>query len=206
MIGGAVNNLLFLTAFFIFLVGMVGLNFYNTSKVASRVSRLNFVTFVGYVLGLGTVLFFIGTKNPQGLSASFTLKAISIMTLLTWTMCAMILSDMRKDNETKTKGYTFTAWMLGITLLMWIGFTFVGFFTTIGPMMDMADSRLNAGMGMLQQPQMMMMQQPQMMMQQQPQMMMQQQPQMMMQQQPQLPAQFGRRVRSPLLSSSFGRM
>jgi len=171
MIGGAVNGLLFLTSFFIFLVGMVGLNFYNKSKVSSRVSRLNFVTFVGYVLGLGTVLFFIGTKNPQGLSASFTLKAMSVMTLMAWTMCAMILSDMRKDNETNSKGYTFTAWMLGITLLMWIGFTFVGFFTTIGPVMDMADSRFNQPMMMMQQPVMMMQQ----------------------------PVQFGRRLNNPLL-------
>lgn len=202
MIGGAVNGLLFLTSFFIFLAGMVGLNFYNTSKVSSRVSRLNFVTFVGYVLGLGTVLFFLGSKNPRGLSASFTLKAISIMTLMTWTMCAMILSDMRKDNQTKSKGYTFTAWMLGITLLMWIGFTFVGFFTTIGPMMDMADSNLNAGMQMMQQPMQMMMQQPIQMMQQQPMQMMQQQPMQMMQQPGYggLPAQFGRRrMNNPLL-------
>ncbi len=181
MVGGAVNGLLFLTAFFIFLVGMVGLNFYNSSKVSSRVARLNFVTFVGYVLGLGTVLFFIGTKNPRGLSASFTLKTMSIMTLLTWTMCAMILSDMRKDNETNSKSYKFTAWMLGITLIMWLGFTFVGFFTTIGPMMDMADSQMNAGMQMMQQP-MQMMQQP-----------------MQMMQQPMMMQQFGRRLRHPLL-------
>lgn len=145
---GAINGLLFLTAFFVFLVGMVGLNFYNSSKVSSRVSRMNFVTFVGYVLGLGTVLFYVGTNMPAGLSASFILKALSIMSLLTWTMCAMILSDMKKDGETKSKSYTFTAWMLGIMLLLWIGFTFVGFFTTIGPMIDMAEGRMNtAGMG-----------------------------------------------------------
>lgn len=151
MIGGAVNGLLFLIAFFIFVVGMVGLNFYNTSKVASRVSRMNFVTFVGYVLGLGTVLFFIGTKIPHGLSVTFTLRALSVMTLLTWTMCAMILSDMKKDHQTNTNSYTFTAWMLGITLLMWIGFTFVGFFTTLGPAADMAASS-NAPMMMYPTP------------------------------------------------------
>jgi hypothetical protein len=89
----------------------------------------------------------------------------------------MILSDMRKDNETNSKSYKFTAWMLGIMLLMWIGFTFVGFFTTIGPTIDMLEGRMTGTM-------------PQ-------QMMMPQQP-MMMPQQPMMTG-FGRRLNHPLL-------
>lgn len=122
-----VNGFLFLVSFFVFLVGMVGLNFYSESKTESRVSRLNYTSFVGYVLGLGTILFYIGTMNSMGLSASFITGFMSFTTLLVWTMCAMMLSDMKKENKDNTQSYTFTSWMLGINLILWLGFSVLTF-------------------------------------------------------------------------------
>jgi len=174
-----VNGFLLVTSFFVFLVGMVGLNFYNESKTDSRVSRLNYTSFVGYVLGLGTILFYIGTMNSMGLTASFITGFLSFVTLLVWTMCAMMLSDMKKENKDKEFAYTFTAWMLAIMLILWIGFSALTF-TPAGRLISgAADGKLPVGNGMGGMPMNMPMNMP------------------MMQQ------QFGRKLNSPLFG--FGR-
>lgn len=142
-----INAFLLVTSFFVFLVGMVGLNFYNESKTESRVSRLNYTSFVGYVLGLGTILFYIGTMNSMGLTASFITGFLSLVTLLVWTMCAMMISDMKKENKEKELSYTFTSWMLGIMLLLWIGFSALAF-TPAGRLVSgAADGKIPMPMG-----------------------------------------------------------
>lgn len=122
-----INGFLLVVSFFVFLVGMVGLNFYNESKTDSRVSRLNYTSFVGYVLGLGTIMFYLGTMNSMGLTAGFITGFLSFVTLLVWTMCAMIISDMKKENKDKGFAYKFTSAMLGINLLLWLGFSALTF-------------------------------------------------------------------------------
>lgn len=122
-----INGFLLVVSLFVFLVGMVGLNFYNESKTESRVSRLNYTSFVGYVMGLGVILFYVGTMNSMGLSAGFITGYLSLSTLLVWTMCAMMLSDMKKENKDNGAAYKFTAWMLGINLILWIGFSLLTF-------------------------------------------------------------------------------
>ncbi len=162
-----INGFLLVTSFFVFLVGMVGLNFYNESKTDSRVSRLNYTSFVGYVLGLGTILFYIGTMNSMGLTAGFITGFLSLVTLLVWTMCAMMLSDMKKENKDKGTAYTFTSWMLGIMLILWLGFSALAF-TPMGrlvtgaadgkmvaaPMGGMVNMNMSSPMGAVMNPMM----------------------------------------------------
>lgn len=132
-----INAFLLLTSFFVFMTGMVGLNFYNTSKTASRVSRLNYTSFVGYVMGLGVILFYVGTMNSMGLSASVITGYLSLSTLLVWTMCAMMLSDMKKENKQNELAYKYTAGMLAVMLILFLGFTALTF-TPAGRLMTSA--------------------------------------------------------------------
>jgi hypothetical protein len=140
-----INIFLLVVSFFVFLIGMVGLNFYNESKTESRVSRLNYTSFIGYVLGLGTILFYVGTMNSMGLTAGFITGFLSLVTLLVWTMCAMMISDMKKENKDKGFAYKFTAGMLGINLILWLWFSALTF-TPLGRLSTATADGIAVGM------------------------------------------------------------
>jgi hypothetical protein len=65
--------------------------------------------------------------NAMGLTAGFITGFLSFVTLLVWTMCAMIVSDMKKENKDKGFAYQFTSAMLGINLILWLGFSVLTF-------------------------------------------------------------------------------
>jgi hypothetical protein len=125
---------IFVLCLFVFVLGMIGLNRYADSKVKSKVSRLVFSSIVGFALGLAPIMFFIGTTvGPLNdpVSTRIMLGLMSIISLLAWILCAVLLSDAADiDLDSKTKAFIGT--MLAMFLIMWIvfsGLAYTGFGT-----------------------------------------------------------------------------
>ncbi len=135
----ALSLSIFALCFFVFIVGMIGLNRYPDSKVKSKVSRLVFSSVVGFALGLAPVMFFIGSavgplSDPISTRVMFGL--MSVISMLAWILCAVLLSDA-SDIELggKTKGFVGT--MLAVFIVTWLAFggmayTGIGSFGGIG--------------------------------------------------------------------------
>jgi hypothetical protein len=117
---------IFAVCFLVFVIGMVGLNRYPDSKHKSKVSRLVFSSVVGFALGLAPVMFIIGTAvGPLNdpVSLRIFMGLMSIICLLAWILCAVLLSD-RSEIDLGKKTTQFVATMLPILILGWLGFSF----------------------------------------------------------------------------------
>jgi hypothetical protein len=120
------------TSLFVFITGMIGVNYYSENKdVKMRVSKINFSSFVGYALGLTPVLFFITNTIIQYLPSMFFSRALfavfALISLFSWILCAVLLSDMRNDKKVPKDKKVYLSVILSITLLFFLAFGFAAY-------------------------------------------------------------------------------
>ncbi len=121
-----------LTSLFVFIAGMMGANFYNQSKHASKVSRSAYSSFVGYVLGLAPLLHYALNAVGDAVPLKIVFGTFFIICTLTWTMCAMILKDFKDAKMENTSNYKYITGVLVATLIMSLIFLFLATFAPVG--------------------------------------------------------------------------
>jgi hypothetical protein len=121
-----------LTSLFVFIAGMMGANFYNQSKHASKVSRSAYSSFVGYVLGLAPLLHYGLNAIGDSVPLKLVFGTFFIICTLTWTMCAMILKDFKDAKMENTSNYKYITGVLVATLIMSLIFLFLATFAPVG--------------------------------------------------------------------------
>ncbi len=111
-----------LTSCFVFATGMLAVNYYSNEnrKVDMRVSKINFSSFVGYVLGLAPILFFAANYAvhflPPAIFSRIFFGMFTIICLFSWILCAVVLADMANDSTVEKSTKTYISVLLLITL------------------------------------------------------------------------------------------
>lgn len=124
--------LIALTSLFVFIAGMMGAKFYNESKHKSKVSRSAYSSFVGYVLGLGPLMYYVLSAIKDSVPLKVVFGTFFIICTLTWTMCAMILKDYKDAKMENTSNYKYITAVLVATLIMSLMFLFLATFAPVG--------------------------------------------------------------------------
>lgn len=124
--------LIALTSLFVFIAGMMGAKFYNESKHKSKVSRSAYSSFVGYVLGLGPLMYYVLSAIKDAVPLKLVFGTFFLICTLTWTMCAMILKDYKDAKMEKTSNYKYITAVLVATLIMSLLFLFLATFAPVG--------------------------------------------------------------------------
>ncbi len=120
--------LVMLTSLFVFATGMIAVNYYSDTDrtIVGRISKINFSSFVGYVLGLTPILVLFVNYLVQFLPAVLFSRMFfiifTIICLFSWILCAIVIADMSKDDTVAKSKKQYLSIILMITLIFSIIF------------------------------------------------------------------------------------
>lgn len=114
--------LVMLTSLFVFATGMIAVSYYSdtTKDIAGRIAKINFSSFVAYVLGLTPILIlfvnYLIHFLPASLFSRMFFIIFTIICLFAWILCAVVIADMSDDESADKTKKQYLSIILMITL------------------------------------------------------------------------------------------
>lgn len=115
--------LVMLTSLFVFATGIIAVSYYSdtTKDVKGRIAKINFSSFVAYVLGLTPILILFVNYLIQFLPAVLFSRIFfiifTIICLFAWILCAVVIADMSNDSSASKTKKQYLSIILMITLV-----------------------------------------------------------------------------------------